>query len=87
MPYILKERRLQYKPELEELVRNLRSHDFEAGDLVYVFYFIVKEAFAYYPRFSSINKVRGALSSALTEFDRRIAAPYEDEKIEENGDV
>ena len=34
-----------------------------------------------------INDVVGALEGAKLEFYRRLAAPYEDSKIKENGDV
>lgn len=37
--------------------------------------------------YQAINDVVGALESAKAEFQRRIVAPYEDRKIEENGDV
>ena len=37
--------------------------------------------------YQSINDVIGALEGAKTEFYRRVAEPYEDKKIEENGDV
>lgn len=37
--------------------------------------------------YQSINDVVGALEGAKLEFYRRFAAPYEDLKIKENGDV
>lgn len=37
--------------------------------------------------YSTINEVIGVLECAKLELYRRIAAPYEDIKIEENGDV
>lgn len=37
--------------------------------------------------YQSVNDVLGALEGAKLEFYRRVAAPYEDKKIEENGDV
>lgn len=37
--------------------------------------------------YQSINDIIGALEGAKLEFYRRIAAPYENDKIEENGDV
>ena len=37
--------------------------------------------------YQNINDVVGALECAKAEFYRRVAAPYEDTKIEENGDV
>lgn len=37
--------------------------------------------------YTTINDIVGALEGAKLEFYRRIALPYEDEKIKENGDV
>jgi hypothetical protein len=37
--------------------------------------------------YASINNVLGALEGAKQEFYRRVAAPYEDTKIKDNGDV
>lgn len=37
--------------------------------------------------YGSINDVIGALEGAKQEFYRRVAAPYEDAKIVQNGDV
>lgn len=37
--------------------------------------------------YQTINDIVGALEGAKLEFYRRIAVPYEDKKIEENGDV
>jgi len=37
--------------------------------------------------YQSINDIVGALEGAKLEFYRRVAAPYEDRKIKENGDV
>lgn len=38
-------------------------------------------------RYQQVNDILGALEGAKLEFYRRIAAPYEDAKIKENGDV
>jgi len=38
-------------------------------------------------RYSHLNEVVGAIDCAKLELYRRVAAPYEDEKIAENGDV
>ena len=35
----------------------------------------------------TIAEIRGVLSGALSEFNRRVAFPYEDKKIRENGDA
>jgi hypothetical protein len=37
--------------------------------------------------YQDINDVIGALEGAKMEFYRRVAVPYEDSKIKENGDV
>lgn len=37
--------------------------------------------------YAKINDIVGALEGAKLEFYRRVAAPYEDQKIKENGDV
>lgn len=37
--------------------------------------------------YQTINDILGALDGASKEFYRRVAAPYEDKKIKENGDV
>jgi hypothetical protein len=58
------------------------------GELNYVITTYLKE---YYERqglnYQTINDIVGALEGAKLEFYRRIAAPYEDTKIKENGDV
>jgi len=38
-------------------------------------------------RYSKINSLIGVLECAKLELYRRVAAPYEDDKIESNGDV
>ncbi len=37
--------------------------------------------------YQTINDIMGALEGAKSEYYRRVAAPYEDSKIKENGDV
>lgn len=57
--------------ELNYMITDLISHYFEAHG----------------GRYQQINDVLGALEAAKLEFYRRVAAPYEDTKIIENGDV
>lgn len=38
-------------------------------------------------RYANLNEVVGALDCAKLELYRRVAVPYEDQKIDENGDV
>ena len=59
-----------------------------AGDLNYLF---TREIVEYIETkglsYRTINDIIGALEGAKLEFYRRVAAPYEDQKIQENGDV
>lgn len=59
-----------------------------AGELNYCFTviaqnYLLKKGLKY----QNINDIIGALEGCKLELYRRIAGPYEDEKIEENGDV
>lgn len=45
------------------------------------------KASGYAARYQDYNDVVGALEGAKLEFYRRAVSPYEDAKIEENGDV
>jgi hypothetical protein len=38
-------------------------------------------------KYATLNDCLGALEGAKLEFFRRVVAPYEDKKIEENGDL
>jgi len=38
-------------------------------------------------KYATINDCMGALEGAKAEFYRRVAIPYEDQKMKENGDV
>lgn len=86
MPYIKPNDKLRFAKELEEL----KSMVMTAGDLNYVITSICKnhlerknETLCY----SYLNEVIGVLECAKLEFYRRMVVPYEQLKIEENGDV
>ncbi len=87
MPYITQEDRPQYDKVLAELIGLLKEKPPESidGHLNYVVTRVIKEV---YPlRYYHINKAMGVLECIQHEFYRRVAAPYEDTKIEQNGDV
>jgi len=87
LPYIKPEKREKYKRALEELIGILKSLPAEEvdGELNYVVTKILKEV---YPlRYFHINKAMGVLECVKQEFYRRVAAPYEDMKMKESGDV
>jgi hypothetical protein len=81
MPYINPIKRTNLIPELETLPMN-------SGELNFVFTQVIQQYLLLNKTsYSTINDVIGALEGAKLEFYRRVAAPYEDLKIKENGDV
>jgi hypothetical protein len=58
-----------------------------AGELNYIFSKLAWEYFQKNRNYQGINDIVGALEGAKLEFNRRVVGPYEDLKIEENGDV
>lgn len=87
MPYIKTEKRVKYEKALHELVGILKSLPPEEvdGELNYVVTKILKGV---YPlKYYHLNKAIGVLECIKLEFYRRVAAPYEDVKIKESGDV
>jgi hypothetical protein len=87
MPYIKKEKRYVYKDEIENLVKKLESQPLtdQDGDLNYIITSIMKRS--YTPKYFNCNRAIGVLESIKQEYYRRVSAPYEDEKIKENGDI
>jgi len=80
MPYIKPERR-------EAILAGAKPQD--AGELNFAISILVDNYLKDKGdiRYARINEVVGAMDCAKLELYRRIAAPYEDLKIEENGDV
>ena len=87
MPYIKKEKRSIYKDEIESLVKKLESQPLteQDGDLNYIVTSIMKKL--YTPKYFNYNRALGVIEAIKQEYYRRVVAPYEDEKIKENGDV
>jgi len=96
MPYIKQEDRKRFThspqklgPESSiSLLQETGKRCGSAGDLNYAFTVIAQ---AYLKEqglnYQHINDVIGALEGCKLELYRRVAAPYEDVKIAENGDV
>ena len=80
MPYIKKERRREFH-------RTLGAAQ-DVGELNYKITCLVDDFISCKElKYSEINSVIGVLECAKMELYRRIAAPYEDKKCKENGDV
>ena len=84
MPYINhKEQR-----ELRDKISGIVDHKTTEGELNFILTTIIGEyVIKKGLRYKQINDVLGALQGCKLEFYRRVAIPYEDMKIEENGDV
>jgi hypothetical protein len=83
MPYIKPECRDYFDKEIEDIVENIA----QPGDLCYVIYKLLNDLTNKNKCFKTMSSLIAEVESAKLEFYRRIAAPYEDQKIIENGDV
>lgn len=84
MPYISPERRKVFDTQLDQIAQNLTS----GGEINYCVYrlclaFITNAGMSYTNSMVPFS----ALGAAQMELYRKVIAPYEDEKIAENGDV
>ncbi|PIQ73980.1 MAG: hypothetical protein CO002_03030 [Candidatus Portnoybacteria bacterium CG_4_8_14_3_um_filter_44_10] len=92
MPYIKQEQRITLDKHIERLAEEIKK--LSAGDDKTAFagllnYSCTKLALALIPKrgYAFIALITGVFKNIADEFYRRYAAPYEDEKIKENGDV
>jgi hypothetical protein len=87
MPYIKREYRPPYDPYIDNLaalLKGLIKAD-KSGDLNYVVSSLIKKMKPI--KYDDYNSIIGALECIKLELYRRKIAPYEDKKIEENGDI
>jgi hypothetical protein len=88
MPYIKPE----FRPEIDKLLQPLIDHiktlplEKQDGAFNYTVTKILKKLYDKGDYFT-YNRSVGALNAVEREWYRRAVAPYEDEKIKENGDV
>jgi hypothetical protein len=90
MPYIKQDLRDKVSVDLKNFTNSLKSiinDENRSGILNYAFSKIALEIIDKQPKYSKINDIIGALECAKLELYRRTAAPYEDRKIGENGDI
>lgn len=81
MPYVKESRRPLLYPIADVVPENAGELNYQVTQLA--LQYLSKHGTSY----QTLNDVRGALVNASDEFYRRVAAPYEDQKIKENGDV
>jgi hypothetical protein len=87
VPYIKKEQRKIVDEKIIHLAEAIKTCGVEnrAGVLNYSISILLKEL--YNTKYAEVNEAIGMLECTKQEYYRRIAAPYEDQKIKENGDV
>lgn len=88
MPYIARKDRAQYQQaigKLAELVPPDRMA--RPGHMNYIISLLIQRVYGESMRYADHNEVVGLLNCAQQEFYRRFTAPYEDEKIEQEGDL
>lgn len=91
MPYITQAQRNGLDPAIHLLVKALRHQQGEslgmAGCLNYAITRLFLETLLADPGYLKIALATGVLENVKQEMYRRLAAPYEDTKIADNGDV
>ena len=84
MPYIKKERRIEFDNCLSTLGVKIQNK----GELNYCISMLCKWYVSRHGmNYQNISDAGAALGDAHDEWKRRVMWPYEDEKIEENGDL
>ena len=91
MPYILQKNREKFEVALLQLEEELTEHGrgwFPAtGELNFVISSLIWRLFDQRPSYTLGNDLVGVLECVKAEFIRRRLNPYEDKKIQENGDL
>jgi hypothetical protein len=82
MPYVKQERR----SDLNKVVVSMIDAGVKVdGDLNYILFRFCKHHLS--PSYNNYKNFIGELNETVAEIRRKLLAPYEDEKIKENGDV
>lgn len=92
MPYIKKDEREVYDPQIDALIEQLTHFGENRAPVVgHVNYVISKLIWGIFekngPSYTLGNNLMGVLECVKQEYYRRQLAPYEDEKSVENGDL
>ena len=87
MPYIDPSDRISLDYTLFTLGAEIGCYEEYEGILNYCISTILNDLLKEPITYSQINRLIGVLECAKLELYRRVAIPYEDIKIEENGDV
>ncbi len=88
MPYIARTDRARYQSAIEELARLVpQDRMTRPGHMNYIISLLINRVYGESMRYADHNEVVGLLNCVQQEFYRRFTAPYEDEKIDQEGDL
>lgn len=85
MPYIKQEDRARLDVAVQYMIKGRTPAN--AGELNYFITSILREYMRDNVSYAKLNELVGVLNCVQLELYRRVAAPYEDTKVQENGDV
>lgn len=84
MPYITRERRKVFDRAIEELAAEVQNQ----GELNYCIYKLSRQIIERIGQsYENLSMCSSAMEHAKMEWYRKVLAPYEDSKIQENGDI
>ena len=83
MPYITRDRRREADPRSMDWIDAENAGELNFQITCLLLSYLNNKKLSY----QTINDILGALEGAKAEFYRRIAVPYEQSKIRQNGDV
>lgn len=88
MPYIPTKDRGQYQNAINELAALIPEDRMaRPGHMNYIISLLIERVYGQSLRYADHNEVVGMLNCVAEEFYRRKTAPYEDIKIESDGDL
>lgn len=91
MPYIKKLDRRKFDVSINVIVNELSNYDKNTlpsvGEINYIISTLIWTLYKKNPSYTLGNNLIGALECVKQEFYRRQLTPYEDKKIDENGDI
>ena len=88
MPYINRTERGAYTNILSELAGMVpKDPKQRPGHMNYIISLLINKVYGSSMRYADHNEVVGLLNCAQQEFYRKFTAPYEDQKINEQGDL
>jgi hypothetical protein len=87
MPYIKRGNRKFWDQVIQMIESENNNTDYEAGELNYFISRLLWRQMYSKKSYKKANELMGLLECIKQEFYRRVVAPYEDIKAQENGDV